>query len=131
MAKSKGFTPEQKLEMRRSYEDGERLTPLSKRWGVSAPTMADYVRHAGGTLRNRGTPKNPATRKIVDMTPDPECGAGFPVEALALRGSEPSAVTYTDRLNRYALDGIKKDQEEKAEIKTPQAPVSRRIMPIE
>jgi len=57
MAKSKGYTLEQKNEMKVAYEGGTRLRSLAETWGVSVPTMAKYVRSAGGTLRNAGTPR--------------------------------------------------------------------------
>ncbi len=61
MAKSKGYTSEQKNEMKVAYEGGTRLKPLAEKYQVSVPTMAKYVREAGGTLRNAGTPKKVTT----------------------------------------------------------------------
>ena len=73
MAKSKGYTVDQKNEMKIAYEGGVRLAPLAKQYGVSAPTMAKYIRDVGGTLRNAGTPRKVvAPQLVVDSTPGPE-----------------------------------------------------------
>ena len=106
MAKSKGFTPEQKMEMRMAYEAGDTLIPLAKKWSVSAPTMADYIRHAGGKLRNRGTPQKAKPRQMFHDT--------------------------SEDVVRFEQLGFDWPAEVKpVEPETTQAPVSRRILPFE
>jgi hypothetical protein len=115
MAKSRGFTVEQKTEMRVAYEQGNILKVIAEKWQVSVPTMSKYIRSVGGVLRNAGTPKK--VQNVVFTN-----GAG-------------SAPTPEPMFNMPILvpnpNGITRDMVPQPEIATPQAPVNRRILPFE
>jgi transposase-like protein len=112
MAKSKGFTVEQKAEMRAAYEQGDILKTIATKWGVAVPTMSNYIRQAGGTLRNAGTPK-----KVQDVvfTTGTETLPTFEVVTGVLPVSETKS-NFTPAV---------------PEVVTQQAPVARRILPFE
>lgn len=105
MAKSRGFTVEQKTSMKVAYEEGTILKVLAEKWQVSVPTMSKYIKSVGGTLRNPGTPK-----KVKDTVSEQ-------VEVVAV--------------NSVPLTGLGPTVVPQPEISTPQAPVARRILPFE
>jgi hypothetical protein len=109
------FTDEQYKEMAAAYTNGETLAKLADVFGVSIPTMSKYVFKGGARIRPRGQRKG--AKKTVELAQV----NNVPSERTHCFPTFPDAVAVAPAFVATALP----------EIITPQAPVARRILPLE
>lgn len=67
MVKHKKFSENEKRQMAEDYKDGDSLSMLATKHGVSIPTMARHVRAGGGAVRKRGMPKREAETLVTGL----------------------------------------------------------------
>lgn len=62
-------------ELKRAYQDGENLVPMSKRTGISTSELSIGLRMAGCKMRARGRAKSQARKALARATPNESSSA--------------------------------------------------------